>query len=124
MHVLCEYVFRGVKYDNPVLIAAQSSVPDFRLIPKHLEKNYVATKTYKQKVDENILPRYIEFPPLLKEMIVRSGAQEPKMKLVTKITENSLYRIAEEGEQPTKQLEVGFGTPKSPNLYTNVNYNI
>lgn len=101
-----------------------SSLPDFRLIPKHLEKDYVHTKTWKQKVDENILPAYQELPPLLIDLLNKSGIKDAKAKVVAPTRETSLYRVAEEGEQPTRPYETGFGTPKSPNLYKNVNYDV
>lgn len=122
--MLCEYVFRGVKFDQPQRITGESSVPDFRLIPKHLESNYTYTKTSSQRIEENILPRYMDFPPLLKAMLVKSGNKDAKLPANLQTSPMALYRVAREGEQPTRQFENGFGTPKSPNLYKGVNYDI
>lgn len=123
--VVCEYIFRGIKFDQPrSILSGESSVPDYSLIPKHLEKNYTFTKTSSQRREENILPRYLEFPPLFKDILTRSGVKEPKLTVQGTQSPESLYRIAKEGEQPTRQYDSGFGTPKSPNLYKGVNYDI
>lgn len=117
-------MFRGVKFDQPQRITGESSVPDYRLIPKHLESNYTYTKTSSQRIEENILPRYMEFPPLLKDMLEKSGNKDAKLPAVLQNSAQALYRIAREGEQPTRQYENGFGVPKSPKLYEGINYDI
>lgn len=124
VQVLCDYVFRGVKFDEPHWVTGSSCLPDFSLVPKNLEKNYVHTKTWSQKVEENILPKYVDLPPLLQTMYKKNGVKDAKAKTVAPTDEGSLYRVAKDGEQPTKEFEKGFGTPKSPNLYKNVNYDI
>lgn len=124
VRVLCDYVFRGVKLDEPHWVSCSSCLPDFSLVPKNLEKNYVHTKTWSQKVEENVLPRYIDLPPLLQTMLEKNGAKDLKAKTVPPTKEAHMYRIAKDGEKPTREFESGFGTPKSPNLYKNVNYDI
>lgn len=110
--------------DKPQWLFTSSPLPDFRLIPKHLEGDYKHAKTSSQKIEENILPRYQEMPPLLADLLHKSGEKETKLKTLDPKYESSLYRVAKEGEQPTRQFESGFGTPLSPNLYKNVNYDI
>lgn len=124
MHILCETVFRGIKMDNPQLLQGESSLPDFRLVPKHLEKNYTFTKTASKRIEENVLPRYMNCPPLLKEILLKNGIQDPKLKTIRRETTNSLYRVAEEGEQPTREFEGDFVTTKCPKLYKGINYDI
>lgn len=112
--------------DNPILVQGESSLPDFRLIPKHLENNYKSTKTASQRIEENILPRYLNFPPFLKEILNKSGIEDPKMKTVHNSTSiQSLYRVAEEGEQPTRTFDSKAIDPKQcPTLYKGINYDI
>lgn len=124
VHALCEYVNRGVKYEEPVLITNESVVPDYSLIPKHLESNYKFSKTKSQKIAENVISPYTEFPPFLKDILIKNGVKDPKLKVRLTESPNSLYRLAKDGEQPTRHIETGFGTAKSPNLLKNVNYDI
>lgn len=124
MSVLCETVFRGIKMEQPQLIENESGLPDFGLVPKHLEKNYTFTKTASQRIEENILQRYLDFPPLLKDILIQNGVKDPKLKTVQNQSALSMYRVAEEGEEPTKKFESGFGTPKTPKLYKGINYDI
>lgn len=98
--------------------------PDYSLVPKHLESNYKFSQTHKQRIEERILPRYIEFPPVLKTILCENGVKDPKMRTVTKKLWYSTHRIAEENEQPTLKFDNRFGTPTSPNLYKDVNYNV
>lgn len=124
MYVQCEYVFRGVKYVEPQWIESESCLPDYRLVPKHLEGNYTFSKTNVEVKNETILPRYTEFPPLLSYLLKKSGVKEPKMECVEKTDIKSLYRLAKEGEQPTRTYESGFGTPRNPDLYKTINHDI
>lgn len=124
VHALCEFVHRGIKYEEPVHITNESTVPDYSLIPKHLELNYTFSKTKTQKMAENVIAPYTEFPPLLKDILIKNGMKDPKLKIRLNTSPNSLYRLAEDGEQPTRHVETGFGTPRSKNLLQNVNYDI
>lgn len=124
MNVKCEYIYRGIKFDEPIEIAQDSVFSDYSLVPKHLESNYTFSKTRKQLIDERILPRYIELPPVLKMLFSANGANDPKMRIVTKKKWYSTHRIAEENEKPTLQFENKFGTPANPKLYKDVNFDI
>lgn len=74
-------------------------------------------------MNEKILPRETEFPPLLKEFLVReSNNPDVKLKLSYLQTPDNFYRIAKEGETPTEKFIPGLGIPKSPNLYKTVKF--
>lgn len=62
----------------------------------------------------------MDFPPLLKELILReSGAiKDPKLPFLYCAAAN--YRIAQEGETPSFEFSAGLGTPASPSLYANI----
>lgn len=122
--MLCEYVFRGVKYDQPKLIIDDSVFADYVLIPKPLETNYTFTKTSEECIEENILPREADLPPLLREILIKNGVKDPKLIVQCLKNDNVLYRIAKVGEKSTRQFKNGFGIPKSPNLYKGINYDI
>lgn len=98
--------------------------PDYDLVPKHLESNYTFLKTRKQRTEERILPRYIDLPPVLKTIFSGHGVSDPKMQTITNKTWHSAHRVAEENEKPTLPFDGRFGTPASPNLYKNVNYDV
>lgn len=101
-----------------------SGLPDYRLVPKHLEKNFKATASVVELKEKNVLPRHIEFPPMLKYMKIQQGEMNPK--LVAKIKEepNLIYRLAKRGEEPTRKFENGFGKPKFEKFVKGVNYDI
>lgn len=98
--------------------------PDYNLVPKHLESNYTFSKTRKQKTEERLLPRYIELPPVLKALFIENGVIDPKMQTVSVTDWRSTHRVAEENEKPTLEFDNRFGTPASPNLYKDVNYDV
>lgn len=118
-----EKVFRGVKAPEPVYILRASYKPDYQLIPKHLEKNFVATIEHADKKNQKVLQRHTEFPPLLKKFLIEETGN-PDVKLELKYFDgvDSLYRVAEEGETPNVTFEAGLGVPVSPNLYKNVKW--
>lgn len=124
INVKCEYIYRGIKFDEPIEITRESMFPDYDLVPKHLESNYKFTKTRTERIEERILPRHIELPPVLKTILSKNGANDHKMLTVTNKKWNSMHRVAEESEKPTLQFDNRFGTPASPNLYKDVNYNV
>lgn len=66
----------------------------------------------------------MDFPPLLKDILIKSGAKDLKLKTVQNESARSLYRTAKEDEQPTKQFENGYGISKSPHLLNGINYDI
>lgn len=124
--VLCEYVFRGIKNDQPYKIRRSSCLTGYELIPKHEECNYTAYKTQSQVIAENIVPNSIEFPPLLKALLIENGNKNPKLPLAVNEHENhiNMFRVAKEGETPTRAFEDGYGTPRFPNLLKSVNYDV
>lgn len=125
INVKCEYIYRGVKFDEPIEITRESGFPDYSLIPKHLESNYTFSRTRTQRIEERILPRYIELPPVLKMIHSENGVEDPKMRTITNKCWYSVHRVAEENEQPTLKFPNKFETPTtSSNLYKDVNYNV
>ena len=98
---------------------------DYFLIPKYQEEEFCkdveASKT-------KILASKMEFPPLLKEYVMRqmksnvtSFSEEPKMKICYNSHGYQTYRVAEEGETPTEpEPSIGLGKPITPRLYKNV----
>lgn len=116
-----EKVFRGVKAPEPQLILRASYKADYVLIPKHLEKNFVASISYEDKVNQRVLQKYTEYPPLLKRFLIQeTGNKDPKLELKYFDGLYSLYRVAKDGETPNVKFESGLGTPVSPNLYENI----
>lgn len=125
VRVWVESTFRGVKQPGITAISRSSPKSDFILIPKDEEANICG-----RKVDTNkstvILPRTMEFPPLLKELILRDNKidksfKTPRLEVCyNRTSTETKYRIAEEGETPTFELPVGLGTPVSPELYEGV----
>lgn len=73
------------------------------------------------KIDQKLLQRQTEFPPLLKRFLAaETGDPNVKLELDYFCGPDSLYRVAKEGETPTVSFKSGLGTPVSPNLYKNV----
>lgn len=120
----CEYIYRGIKFDEPIEIMRESGFPDYSLVPKHLESNYTFSKTRKQRTEERILPRYIDLPPVLQMINSENGINISKMQTRTNKTWYSVHRVAEENEQPTLEFPNKFGTPTSPSLFKDVNYDV
>lgn len=124
VNVKCEYIYRGIKFDEPIEITRESMFPDYNLVPRHLESNYTYSKTRSQRIDEQILPRHIDFPPVLKTILIENGVNDPKMETINVTTWHSTDRVAKENEKPTLPFDSRFGTPASPNLYKDVNYDV
>lgn len=124
--MLVEYVFRGIKYNEPYKINRSTCLPDFALIPKHEESNYTAQKTQSQVIEENLIPKDMEFPPLLRSLLIQNGNKNPRLPVALNDRENhkTMYRVAKEGENPTKKFETGFGTAKVPHFVETVDYNV
>ena len=79
------------------------------------------------KVEEVLMPRTVEFPPLMKELMLRrlkaKGeriTEEPRLPVLYNNYGNKRYRVAEEGETPTAKITIALGVPASPSLYANV----
>lgn len=67
----------------------------------------------------------MDFPPLMRELIIREAGgsyeEEPKLEIVyNKTSAETRYRIANENEQPTIQIDSGLGKPAAPSLYEGV----
>lgn len=98
---------------------------DYFLVPKHKEAEFCRQV---EPPKEKILPNKMEYPPLLKEILIRqmkaSGGPviEPKMKLFyNKFGWTKTYRVAEDDEKPTEPEPVmGLGKPVAPRLYKNI----
>lgn len=124
VRVLVEETFRGRTMSEPVHLDNISYKTDHRLIPKDEEAEYC--KWEDDAKPPKILPRVMDFPPLLKQLIMRETKGEinndPKMEIVyhPKVRTSKLYRIAQEGEVPDVTFDCGLGTPVSPSLYENI----
>lgn len=121
--VTVEKTFRGRKLPNPITIESASYKTDYKLIPKDEESAYckdVAPPAMK------ILPKTMEFPPLMKELIMREmkekgeDVKEPRLTIVYHLDRSNNFKIAEDGETPTVEITCGLGTPISPNLYKGI----
>lgn len=97
--------------------------PDYMLIPKDQEANYLNTT---EQPTERIMPRVTDMPPLLKEILIRNTKynkeKDTNLKLEMKYSPLGMknYRVAEENETPTVNIETGLGTPASPSLYADI----
>lgn len=121
-----EKTFRGVQHPKLVELCSSTYKADYRLIPKAEEHEYCRLQEVVKT--ERILPRTIEFPPLLKELIVRDKlakgekiSEEPKLSLKYRMGRENHVRVAKEGETPNVQIVSGLGTPVSPSLYKGIN---
>lgn len=125
MKVLVERTFRGQTKEKPVLIESASYKADYRLIPKDEEAEYCKCKVPIQTA-ERILPRTIEFPPVLKQLLMtemekKGETEELVLDVICQQGRESKYRIANEGEKPNVEIPLGLGTPASPDLYKGIN---
>jgi len=69
-----------------------------------------------------ILPKTIDFPPLLKEFIIKeTGNINPKLNIKINFLDNKPYRFAKDNEQANVSLSMGLGKPISPSLYEGLN---
>lgn len=120
---MVEQVFRGQKIPIPVQIDIVTYKPDYILIPKDQEANYI-NRT--EQPIQKIMPRTTNFPPLLKEILMRQrtnlkgGSSDLKLELKYALFGIKNYKIAEEGETPTVNIDIGLGKPASPSLYANI----
>lgn len=102
-----ENTFRGVPDPKPVLIERASYKCDYRLIPKDEEVNYTLKTATRQEKTTRILPRTMDFPPLLKELVARDcinskgevTEQDLQLPIVYNRQSKQLkYKIAAEGK--------------------------
>lgn len=119
VRVWVERTFRGRTSPKPVEIFGTSYKADYILIPKSEESTFCKPL---EKVEERLLPQYIEFPPLLKQFIVKeTGNPAPMLKVKIKENQLKIAKVAKDGQTPTVQLTMALGKPVSPRLYENLN---
>ncbi|BET02911.1 ribosomal protein S34 [Nesidiocoris tenuis] len=119
VRAVVEKVFCGVQYPRPVELESQTYKADFQLVPKHEEA--ALWKSIEQvEVQKRILPSHVEFPPLLKYMLISEmkakhlPVTEPKLKLKLKRGDQGRnYRLAAEVETPNAPLS----ETHQPHLY-------
>ncbi|KAI5697643.1 28S ribosomal protein S34, mitochondrial [Diaphorina citri] len=117
-------VFRGVLEPEVQEIFATSYKPDYRLIPKHEEQEWLRRTGKGEKKIQYIDP-WVDMPPLLKKVVARDLELENKtpepnsfrMKVSFLETCNNLKREADENHPADIKIESFFGTPLSPELY-------
>lgn len=120
---LTEKIFRGVKAEHLVQIDSISYKSDYLLIPKEEEHLLGAIVPPKEK----ILPKTMEFPPLVKELLQRQmknqGIPVTEPRLNIKYNFNNKFttnRIAEEGETPDFEVKMTLQRSKNSKLYSNI----
>ncbi|KAG5676760.1 hypothetical protein PVAND_006569 [Polypedilum vanderplanki] len=119
--VVAEKVFRGKKYANPVVIESASYKTDYRLLSKKEENDYCQILC-DQKDNVKIIEPEMEFPPLLKEFLIKeTGNKDIKMKVHLKKGHNKNHRLALEGEKADIKIPIDIGKPISPSLYEGLN---
>ncbi|KAL1451499.1 hypothetical protein WDU94_005870 [Cyamophila willieti] len=117
-------VFRGHMDPGVHEIFSTSYKPDYRLVPKHEEQDWIRrTEECERKI--NYIDPYIDMPPLLKKVVARDlelanqSATPDKFKLPLQVHTgyNNTTRLADESHPANIKLESFFGTPLSPELY-------
>lgn len=103
--IFLTFFFLGRKLEGLRLLAKQTWLPDYYLIPKHEEDKYL---NFKPKEEVKILPKYVEVPPVFKLLMKQQNPkEEPKVEAVYEdLSEHLVYKIAEEGETPNHKLKV------------------
>lgn len=80
---IVEKVRNGVRYTEPVDLSQIAALPDFMLVPKHLEQDFCQWETlrdYSPEKDYVVEPKFYTMPPLLRlvmEREMRSRGEEP-----------------------------------------------
>ncbi|XP_043477724.1 uncharacterized protein LOC122508438 [Leptopilina heterotoma] len=120
---LTEKIFRGVKAKGLVQLDSTSYKSDYLLIPKEEEHLLGAAVPAKEK----ILPKTMEFPPLVKELLLRQMKNqgkpitEPKLNIKYNFKNKfTLNRIAEDGETPDFEIKMTLQRRNDSKLYSNV----
>lgn len=121
---LVERTFRGKMFPIPVQIDRASYKTDYILVPKDEEHKYMH---WNVSSNERILPRTMEFPPLLEKLIIQQKQIEKilteedlKLTICYNLTGFKNYRIAQKGEKSTVEYTMGLGKSISPSLYANI----
>lgn len=93
---------------------------DYRLLSKKEELDYC--KVEKTEKDIKLINPEMEFPPLLKQFLIKeTGNENIKLKVHLKGGHNKFYRLAKEGEKPDITIPMDIGKPASPELYKGLN---
>ncbi|XP_068142362.1 LOW QUALITY PROTEIN: uncharacterized protein mRpS34 [Drosophila tropicalis] len=109
VRVTVEKTWRGVTQPKPVEIFSTSYKADYELVPVEEESKFLNNS---KKVPPVVLPKHIEFPPLLREYIrEETGEANPLMKVHFKKTHNKQARVAQPGEKPSKEVSMDLGQP-------------
>jgi len=108
-----------MKSPKPVQLDSVSYKADYMLIPKDQEHLYLESDA---KPSQKILPRTTKFPPLFSQLIMQrmkakgiTVTDEPKMTVKYNLTNVKNYRVAEENETPT--VELNFSVSKSSDFF-------
>lgn len=120
MKVQVENVFRGTKLKYPVTVRKVAYKSDWRLLSKKEEAEYCKEAPR----PERIIPRHMEFPPLLKEFVKKeTGNDDVKLKVKHKPKSHSVARLAKKGETPNVEIGMGIGKPHptASSLYEGLN---
>nr|XP_033335743.1 uncharacterized protein LOC117225967 isoform X2 [Megalopta genalis] len=117
---LVQRTFRGETTAKPLQIDSVTYKADYVLIPKDQESRYLNVSSQRTV---KLMPSKTEFPPLLKEILIREAKQvrlkypegEPKLRLRYNLNGVKNYKIAEDQETPTIDNETSI----QPTLYMN-----
>jgi small subunit ribosomal protein S34 len=126
VRVLVEKTFRGKTFPNPITIESASYKTDYRLLATDEEKAYC--KMVELKSELPIYPKTMDFPPLLKELLIKEKKakgevlEELKLDVVYQKKNNGTYRIANEGEEPTISFNVNPEKLPDISLYKNIKF--
>ncbi|XP_012271945.1 uncharacterized protein LOC105695174 [Orussus abietinus] len=121
--VLVQETFRGKTLEKPVQMESTTYKDDYVLVPKDQEEEFCKPVPPRPMT---ILSRTAEFPPLLKELLMRqikvkdTSSEEVRLPVVLNLASGNMYRMAEEGETPTEEVTWKLGKPASPSLYANI----
>ena len=122
---MAELTFRGKKYPKPIRMCSTTYKTDYRLVPKHEEEAFLNSKV-NGTPSTRIMPRFMEFPPLMQLYLLREkkfkglSSVDTKMEIIYSKSPRNNYRIAEEGETATIELTCDLGKPVSPRLYEGI----
>ncbi|KAL3275633.1 hypothetical protein HHI36_020386 [Cryptolaemus montrouzieri] len=121
VRVWVERTFRGKKYPEPYYIKAASFKADYKLIPRDEEEAYMKGSNPRPV---KLMPKMIELPPLLKELVIRENIingdppeKDNEVEAVYATNVNNNFRVVKDGEKPDVEVTMGLGKPISPGLY-------
>jgi len=121
--VMVEPTFRG-RTLAPFDLGSVAHFDDYRLLHKHEEQEYTDRgPAYLEPTQ--ILPKFGTLPPVWQEVLKREKGREltqdeRQMKMLYRLGETQLIRIAEEGETPSYEIPSGGQIPRHMSLYEGV----